>query len=104
VEKIENPSPSQGEEQPVEEDQARERSLQLGGGFSVGNRFGSRLGKYSAFLGEVRQEMRKVTWPTRKTVIVETIVVVAVVVFFTLLIIALDNIFAVGFNWFLFGQ
>ncbi|MEB3197948.1 MAG: preprotein translocase subunit SecE [Candidatus Sericytochromatia bacterium] len=81
-------------------EQARERSLQLGGGVPSG----AFLGRYAAFLGEVREEMRKVTWPTRKQVVTETIVVICVVIFFALLITGVDSVFATFFNWFLFGK
>jgi preprotein translocase subunit SecE len=83
-----------------EEDDARSRSLKLGG---TGPNLGF-LGKYAKFLGEVREEMRKVTWPTRKMVITETIVVLVVLVFFTLLITGLDQVFAVVFNKLLFNK
>jgi len=81
-------------------DDARARSLQLGGS---GPNLGF-LGKYATFLGEVREEMRKVTWPTRKMVITETIVVLVVLVFFTLLITGLDQVYAVVFNKLLFNK
>jgi preprotein translocase subunit SecE len=81
-------------------DAAREKSLQLGGGVPAGRVFG----KYLTFLGEVRDELRKVTWPTRKTVIVETIVVIVITFFFTALIVGVDNVFATIFNWLLFGK
>jgi preprotein translocase subunit SecE len=74
--------------------------LQLGGGVP-GARF---FGRYATFLYEVRQELGKVTWPTRKQVVTETIVVLCVVAFFTLLINGVDNVFATFFNWLLFGK
>lgn len=80
---------------------ARDRSLQLGGG---GIPVGKWLGKYVTFLSEVREEMRKVTWPTRKMVVTETIVVLVVVVFFTIMIVQLDNVFSFIFNAILFGK
>ena len=55
-------------------------------------------------LEEVREEMRKVTWPTRKMVVTETIVVLVVVVFFTIMIVQLDNLFSFIFNAILFGK
>lgn len=87
-------------EQADEADDARARSLQLGGGVPGAGIFG----KYVTFLGEVRDEMRKVTWPTRKMVVVETIVVIAMTIFFTLLITGMDKVFATIFNWLLFGN
>lgn len=83
-----------------DEDDARARSLQLGGG---GLKLGG-AGKYTKFLGDVREELRKVTWPTRKMVVTETIVVLVVLVFFTLLITGLDQVYSFGFNKFLFNQ
>jgi preprotein translocase subunit SecE len=83
-----------------EEDDARARSLQLGGG---GLNLGG-FGKYTKFLSDVREELRKVTWPTRKMVVTETIVVLVVLVFFTLLITGLDQVYSFGFNKFLFNQ
>ena len=83
-----------------EGDDARARSLQLGGaGPSLGF-----LGKYTKVLGEVREELRKVTWPTRRMVVTETIVVLVVLAFFTLLITGLDQVFAVVFNKLLFNK
>jgi preprotein translocase subunit SecE len=83
-----------------EQDVARQRSLQLGGGVPAG-KF---LGGYLQFLGDVRDEMGKVTWPTRKQVVTETIVVICVVIVFTLMITSLDHALAAFFNWFLFGK
>jgi preprotein translocase subunit SecE len=103
--KVEGPGGTANDEardgsEPDDADDARERSLQLGGGVPVGKVFG----KYLSFLGEVREEMRKVTWPNRKTVIVETIVVIAITLFFTLLITGMDKVLATVFNWMLFGK
>lgn len=99
--KIENPSPTEGEEQHLEDgDHARERSLQLGGGLPFGRVFGT----YFTFLVDVREELKKVTWPTRKMVVTETAVVLAVVVFFTALITGIDQVLAFGMNALLFGR
>jgi preprotein translocase SecE subunit len=102
VEKTEHSSdPVQevGENQDEEGD-ARSRSLQLGGG---GPSFGF-LAKYTTFIGDVRDEMKKVTWPTRKMVVTETIVVLVVLIFFTSLITGLDRLLSLLFNAFLFGK
>lgn len=102
VETMNHTSDPQGGDEPQdEEDEARSRSLQLGGGGIPG---GAVFGKYTRFFSEVREEMRKVTWPTRKMVVTETIVVLAVLIFFTGLLTGLDWIFALGFNRFLFGK
>lgn len=85
-------------------DEARARSLSLGGGVGGGIPLGKTLGGYLGFLGEVREELRKVTWPTRRMVMVETVVVIIFVVFFTLLITSLDQVFSLLFNWLLFRR
>ncbi|CAO4174706.1 preprotein translocase subunit SecE [Methylorubrum populi] len=50
------------------------------------------------FLGEVRDEARKVTWPTRKETTVTTIMVFVMVVVASLFFVAVDQVlrFAVG--------
>ena len=100
MEKTENATLPEGEGPQDEEDEARARSLQLGGS---GPNLGF-VGKYVGFLGEVREELKKVSWPTRKTVVTETIVVIAITVFFTLMITGLDQVFAAVFNKLLFGK
>lgn len=87
-----------------EPDDARARSLSLGGGVGGGIPLGKTLGGYVSFLGEVRDELRKVTWPTRRMVMVETVVVIIFVVFFTFLITTLDAGFSQLFNWLLFRR
>lgn len=104
MEKTENSSLQDGEENKpeiVEEDQAREKSLQLGGGGLPG---GKVFGKYTRFLRDVLDEMKKVTWPTRRMVVTETIVVLVVLVFFTALIVSLDHALSFLFNALLFGK
>ena len=44
----------------------------------------------SQFLKEVRQELKKVNWPTRQAMIAYTIVVLVAVVFMTSLVFAMD--------------
>jgi preprotein translocase subunit SecE len=46
------------------------------------------------FLKEVRAELRKVAWPTRKEVMSYTTVVLVAVVFLTALVFGLDQFFA----------
>ena len=101
MEKTEQTSKQEGE-QPAEdeEDSARAKSLQLGG---AGPNLGA-ISKYAGFLGEVRDELKKVSWPTRRTVVTETIVVIVITVFFTLMITGLDQLFSLGFNKLLFGK
>lgn len=103
MEKTEHTSLPEGEEQQPqdEEDAARAKSLQLGG---TGPGLGGFFGKYARFLGEVREELKKVSWPTRKVVVTETIVVLVITIFFTLMITGLDQMFALAFNKLLFGK
>jgi preprotein translocase subunit SecE len=54
------------------------------------------------FFGEVKSELRKVAWPTRKEVVNSTIVVLIAVVFMTSLIFGFDYASA-KFVLFLFG-
>ncbi len=49
------------------------------------------------YVGEVRSELNRVIWPTRSEVINYTIVVVITFTFVTLLVAALDYLFAEGF-------
>jgi preprotein translocase subunit SecE len=49
-----------------------------------------KLAEARSFLGEVRAELRKVTWPSRKEVYQTTLVVIATSVFFGFYLWALD--------------
>ena len=54
---------------------------------------GKRAARAAAgFLGEVRAELRRVTWPTRGAVLRWSGVVVAALLFFGLYVAALDNL------------
>ena len=53
------------------------------------------------FLTEVRNEMKRVTWPARKEVYATTVVVIAFSVFFGLYLFALDQILLNVFQWIL---
>lgn len=50
--------------------------------------------RVSRYLREVRQEIKKVTWPSKEEIISSTIVVLVTVAFFVLLIGGLDFVFA----------
>ena len=52
------------------------------------------LKRVSRYLREVRQELKKVTWPSKEELISSTVVVLVTVAFFILLIGAMDFIFA----------
>ncbi len=47
----------------------------------------------TTYLKGVKTEWSKVSWPTRKQVVVEAVVVLAVVIFFTLVVYFMDIIF-----------
>jgi len=50
--------------------------------------------RVSRYLREVRQEIKKVTWPSKEEIISSTLVVLVTVAFFVLLIGSLDFVFA----------
>ena len=53
------------------------------------------------FLSEVRNELKRVTWPSQKEVYATTVVVIATSVFFGLYLFALDSILLALFQWIL---
>jgi preprotein translocase subunit SecE len=55
------------------------------------------------FVGEVRNEMKRVTWPSRREVYATTVVVILVSVFFGVYLWAVDMALASAVHW-LFGQ
>jgi preprotein translocase subunit SecE len=64
---------------------------QTGEGFreAAGNRFE----RYRVFLVEVRNELKRVTWPTQKEVYATTVVVIITSIFFGLYLFLLDYLF-----------
>lgn len=64
-------------------------------------RFGPWSDSIRTFLVEVNQELKKVTWPSRRQVITETLVVLVVVVILTVAIVALDHLFGALTGWLL---
>ena len=58
---------------------------------SAVDRFGEMPRRWRAFLHEVRVEMRQVTWPTRREVIVTTWVVMVTVAFFGIFFFGVDS-------------
>lgn len=64
----------------------------LGGALDVVPR---KLGEARTFLGEVRAELKKVTWPGREEVQATTAVVIATTVFFGCYLFTLD----LGLSW-----
>ena len=72
----------------------RERRSVTAGGGGVGGRGGERK-RTSArvFLKQVRQELKKVAWPSRQEMIAYTVVVLVAVVFLTALVFGMDFVF-----------
>jgi preprotein translocase subunit SecE len=62
---------------------------------------GSRLERGRLFLSEVRNELKRVTWPSQKEVYATTVVVIATSVFFGLYLFALDSVLLAVFQWIL---
>jgi len=60
---------------------------------------GGWFGATRVFLTEVRNEMRRVTWPSRKEVYAATIVVILTATFFGLYLWGLDLVFNALVNW-----
>jgi preprotein translocase subunit SecE len=52
------------------------------------------------FLTEVRNELKRVTWPSRKEVYATTVVVILTSLFFGVYLFALDYMFGLGRDWF----
>ena len=52
---------------------------------------GGRIERARLFLSEVRNELKRVTWPSQKEVYATTVVVIATSVFFGLYLFALDS-------------
>jgi preprotein translocase subunit SecE len=57
---------------------------------SVREAAGGRIERFRVFLAEVRNELKRVTWPSRKEVYATTVVVILTSVFFGLYLFALD--------------
>jgi preprotein translocase subunit SecE len=56
-------------------------------------------GNFRTFLTEVRNELKRVTWPSRKEVYATTLVVILTSIFFGLYLFALDGVFNIGIQW-----
>ncbi|MFZ4542224.1 MAG: preprotein translocase subunit SecE [Rickettsiales bacterium] len=53
------------------------------------------------FIREVRSEVGKVAWPTRKETIVSTVMVLVLALVAAIFFMAVDGFFAVGIRWIL---
>ena len=62
---------------------------------------GGRFERARLFLSEVRNELKRVTWPSQKEVYATTIVVIATSVFFGVYLFALDSVLLALFQWIL---
>ena len=62
---------------------------------------GGRIERARLFLSEVRNELKRVTWPSQKEVYATTVVVIATSVFFGLYLFALDSVLLAIFQWIL---
>ena len=62
---------------------------------------GGRVEHVRLFLSEVRNELKRVTWPSQKEVYATTVVVIATSVFFGLYLFALDSVLLAIFQWIL---
>ena len=64
-----------------------------------GNKVTQIPARIKGFLGDVRNEMRKVTFPSRKEVQATTTVVIITVILFGVYFFILDQVIASGINW-----
>jgi len=60
---------------------------------------GGRFERARLFLSEVRNELKRVTWPSQKEVYATTVVVIATSVFFGIYLFALDSLLLTIFQW-----
>lgn len=64
-----------------------------------GNRVTQLPARMKGFLTDVRNEMRKVTFPSRREVQATTTVVIITVILFGLYFLVIDYVIASGVNW-----
>ena len=62
---------------------------------------GSRFERARLFLSEVRNELKRVTWPSQKEVYATTVVVILTSLFFGIYLFLLDQILLNSFQWIL---
>jgi len=60
---------------------------------------GGRIERMRLFLSEVRNELKRVTWPSQKEVYATTVVVIVTSVFFGLYLFTLDQILLKSVEW-----
>ena len=83
-------------EAPVKAAPVKTRDSSVGGVLSKPAGWWTRL---IDFLGEVRSEMKRVTWPSRKEVYATTIVVILTSVFFGVYLWGLDLVLSAALHW-----
>jgi len=66
---------------------------------SLGGRLKQFPARTKGFLSDVRNEMRKVTFPSRKEVQATTMVVIITVILFGVYFFAIDQMIGNGVNW-----
>jgi len=64
-----------------------------------GNKLTQFPGRIKSFLSDVRNEMRKVTFPSRKEVQATTVVVIITVILFGVYFFIIDQAISHGVNW-----
>ena len=62
---------------------------------------GSRFERWRLFLSEVRNELKRVTWPSQKEVYATTVVVILTSAFFGIYLFALDAVLLNIYQWIL---
>ena len=62
---------------------------------------GGRFERLRLFLSEVRNELKRVTWPSQREVYATTVVVILTSAFFGLYLFVLDQILLNSFQWLL---
>ena len=60
---------------------------------------GGRIERWRLFLSEVRNELKRVTWPSQKEVYATTVVVIATSIFFGIYLFALDQVLLTAVQW-----
>ena len=60
---------------------------------------GGRIERSRLFLSEVRNELKRVTWPSQKEVYATTVVVIATSLFFGIYLFALDQVLLTTVQW-----
>ncbi len=63
-----------------------------------GNVTGS-WGNFRTFLTEVRNELKRVTWPSRKEVYATTVVVILTSIFFGVYLFTIDGLLNISIQW-----